>query len=83
MLHFDDTEKHLLLRQLRKARDELVRATLMLRAVTDEEDEEKVEELEEMAFSLTAHIDGIVKAKIVEDDEEEEDEEEEDEQSGK
>ena len=79
MLHFDNTEKHLLLRQLRRARDEVVRAMLMLRAVTDDEDEEKVEELEDMAVSLTSHIDGIVKAKIVEDDEEEdEDDEEED-----
>ena len=82
MLYFDNTEKHLLLRQLRRARDEVVRAMLMLRAVTDEADEEKVEELEEMAAHLTAHIDGIVKAKIVEDDEEEEDDED-DEESGK
>jgi CHASE3 domain sensor protein len=78
MLHFsDDREQILLLRQFRKARDEMVRAMLMLRAVTDEDDEEKVEELEEMAALLTAHMDGIVKAKDVDDDEDEDEDDEE------
>jgi hypothetical protein len=60
-----DTQIRLLIRQLRKARDEVARAWMMMAAV--EADDE--EELQDMVDALAAVIDSIVKADEVEDDE--------------
>ena len=72
-----DTEKNLLLKQLRKSRDEIIRSKMMMEAVaSDEGDDDTVEGLEEMATSLESHIDAIVKSELIDDDEEDEDDEE-------
>jgi hypothetical protein len=69
-MRFTDTEGRLLINQLRKVRDEILRAKLMMQAVaTDDEDSATVEDLAEMAASLTGHIDSIVKADPIEEDE--------------
>ena len=60
-----DTQLRLLLSQLRKARDEVARARMMMMAVEAGDDEE----LEDMVDTLAAIIDLIVKAEEVEDDE--------------
>jgi len=70
-----DTEKNLLLKQLRKARDEVVRSKLMMQAIaSDEADNDFVDDLEDMADSLTGHIEAIVKSEFIEDEDEDEEE---------
>jgi hypothetical protein len=72
-----ETEKSLLLKQLRKSRDEIIRSKMMMEAVaSDEGDDDTVEDLEEMATSLENHIDAIVKSELIDDDEEDEDDDE-------
>ena len=70
-----DTEMTLLLKQLRKARDEVIRSKMMMEAVaSNDADGETVADLEHMIIHLDCHIDAIVKSDVVEgDDEEEED----------
>jgi hypothetical protein len=64
------TERILVIRQLRRARDELIRAKLMMEAITnDEMDVVTVSDLEEMAVDLSRHLDRIVKADSSEPDE--------------
>jgi hypothetical protein len=60
-----DTQIRLLLSQLRKARDEVARAQMMMVAVEADGDED----LEEMVDALAAISDAIVKAEEAEDDE--------------
>jgi hypothetical protein len=62
------TEKMLLVRQLRRARDEVVRAKLMLEAVATEEDDEAVDALANMADHLTARLASIRKAELMDDE---------------
>jgi hypothetical protein len=59
-----DTQIRLLLGQLRKARDEVARAWMMMAAVEAGDEEE----LEDMVDTLAAIIDSVVKADEVEDD---------------
>jgi hypothetical protein len=59
-----DTQIRLLLGQLRKARDEVARAWMMMTAVEAGGEEE----LEDMVDTLAAIIDSVVKADEVEDD---------------
>jgi hypothetical protein len=61
-----DTQIRLLLGQLRKARDEVARAWMMMMAAVEVGDEE---ELEDMVDTLAAVIDSIVKAEEADDDE--------------
>ena len=65
-----DTERNLVIRQLRRARDEVVRAKLMMAAIATEDDSEAVEELDDMGHALTGRIESIVKAELVEDEDE-------------
>jgi hypothetical protein len=69
-MRLTDTEQQLLIKQLRKARDEVVRAKLMMKAVATDEDHATVEDLTEMAHALTGHIEAIVKAVILDDEDE-------------
>jgi hypothetical protein len=58
-----DTQQRLLVKQLRKARDEVARAGMMLTAVTDDEGpHEALEDLEDMVAVLAGIIHSIVKA---------------------
>jgi hypothetical protein len=58
-----ETERILVIKQLRRAREELIRAKLMMEAIADDErDAETVSDLEEMVVDLSSHLDGIVKA---------------------
>ena len=59
-----DTQIRLLISQLRKARDEVARAWMMMTAVEAGGEEE----LEDMVDTLAAIIDSVVKADEVEDD---------------
>jgi hypothetical protein len=66
-----DTEMLLLTNHLRKAREEVVRAKMMLQAVADDgEDVASVQDLADMVDCLAAQIDSIVKADIVVDEDE-------------
>ena len=71
-MRYTDTEGRLLLAQLRKARDELARAKLMLAAVSTDADAEDgaVDEMAEMVAVLNGIIDSIVKADLVDDEDE-------------
>ena len=60
-----DTQLRLLISQLRKARDEVARAWMMMAAVEASDEEE----LKDMVDALAAIIDMVVKADEVEDDE--------------
>ena len=60
-----DTQMRLLISQLRKARDEVARAWMMMAAVEASDEEE----LKDMVDALAAIIDLVVKADEVEDDE--------------
>jgi hypothetical protein len=60
-----DTQMRLLISQLRKARDEVARASMMMAAVEAGDEEE----LADMVDTLAAIIDSVVKADEVEDDE--------------
>jgi hypothetical protein len=60
-----DTQIRLLISQLRKARDEVARAWMMMAAVEASDEEE----LKDMVDALAAIIDLVVKADEVEDDE--------------
>jgi hypothetical protein len=63
------SERILVIRQLRRARDELIRAKLMMEAIAaDERDAETGSDLEEMVVDLSSHLDGIVKADSLEPD---------------
>ena len=58
-----ESERFLVIKQLRRAREEVIRAKLMMQAIaTDEFDSETVEDLADMADSLDGRIDAIVKA---------------------
>ena len=58
-----DTERNLVIRQFRRAREELVRATLMMQGLaTDAWDAQTVFVLKGMAWELALRIDGILKA---------------------
>ena len=58
-----------------KARDEVVRSKLMMQAIaSDEADNDFVDDLEDMADSLTGHIEAIVKSEFIEDEDEDEEE---------
>jgi hypothetical protein len=70
MMRCTDTERNLVIRQLRRARDEVVRAKLMMAAIADEEDDEAVEDLANMAAALAGRIDAIVKAERIDDEDE-------------
>jgi hypothetical protein len=71
-MQYTDTEGRLLINQLRKARDEVARAKLMMKAVASyEADNATVEDLDEMVQALTNHIDSIVKADLIEDEDDE------------
>jgi hypothetical protein len=66
-----ESERLLVIKQLRRAREEVIRAKLMMEAIADDEDDtETVEDLAAMSDSLGGHIDAIVKAKHVDEDEE-------------
>jgi hypothetical protein len=60
-----DTQIRLLVTQLRKARDEVARASMMMAAVEAGGEED----VEDMVDALAAIIDVVVKADEVEDDE--------------
>jgi hypothetical protein len=65
-----ETERILVIRQLRRAREELIRAKLMMEAIADDErDAETGSDLEEMVVDLSGHHDGILKADSLEPDE--------------
>jgi hypothetical protein len=66
-----DTERELLIRQLRRARDEVVRAKLMMAAVATEDDDEAVADLTDMADALTGRIASVVKAELIDDEDDE------------
>jgi hypothetical protein len=69
-----DSEMLILEKQLRKAREEVVRAKLMMQAIaSDGEDVASVQDLADMVDHLAAQIDSIVKADLVEDEDEDED----------
>jgi hypothetical protein len=61
-------EKDLVIRQLRRARDEVLRAKLMMEAIATEEDDEAVEALDDMANDLTVQIATVVKAERMDDE---------------
>src|SRR5262245_33528920 len=63
LMRCTDAEMTLLLKQLRKARDEVIRSKMMMEAVaSNEEDGATVAELEHMIIHLDVHIDAIVKS---------------------
>jgi len=72
MFLLTDTEKLLLVRQLRRAKQEVVRAKMMLAGAVDGAEAGMVDELADMADDLANHIDAIVKLEIVPNDDEEE-----------
>ena len=67
-MHGTDTQIRLLLRQLRKARDEVARARMMMKAVEADGDEV----LEEMVTDLAAIIDEVLSADEVDDGDDDE-----------
>jgi hypothetical protein len=68
-----ETERLLVIKQLRRAMVEVVRAKLMMQAVAcDPEDDESVEDLDDMVDSLAGYIDACVKADKVDNEEDDE-----------
>jgi hypothetical protein len=75
-MRYTSTEELLVVRQLRRAADEVVRAKLMCKAVaSDEVDWEMVDDLLDMGCKLHAYATAIVKAPEVPPEEETSEEE--------
>ena len=65
-----DTEMMLVVKQLRRAREEVVRAKLLMQAIAnDDTDAEAVRDLTDMADGLAAHVEALVKADEVDEGE--------------
>jgi hypothetical protein len=66
-----DEEKLLVVKQFRRAREEVLRAKLMFEAIATQEEADSVGALEQMIEDLGAIVDAIVKARDAEESGEE------------
>jgi hypothetical protein len=66
-----EEEKLLVVKQLRRAREEVLRAKLMLEAIATRHDADSIGALHQMVEDLGAFVDAIVKARVAEEPSEE------------